>query len=96
MAPPPLKKTKSSSSDVTETVLGSITNRDSLVESDSELDSDSNDETKSGSSGSDSGDSGEVIILNAPPSPPPTISKRKRGRKPKEVEALGSCLLFFR
>lgn len=99
MAPPPLKKAKTSAAYVTAPVLGPIMDRDSFVESDSEDDAGSDgenlrdEEERAGSLTSGSEDSDEVMIQSAPPSAPPTISKRKRGRKPKrveEVEVVGS------
>jgi len=98
MAPPPLKKAKTSAAHVTAPILGPIMDRDSFVKSDSEDDAGSDgenlrDEEERAGSLTSGSDSDEDMTQSAPPSPPPTISKRKRGRKSKrveEVEVVGS------
>ena len=90
MPPPPLKKAKSTSISAAEPVLGSIINIESDSDSgQSDLESTGTDSGSNGFS-SDGNDSDGVVIQNAPPSPPPTVSKqkrgKKRGRKSKKVE----------
>jgi hypothetical protein len=77
MPPPPLKKAKTTSVGAAEpqASLGSIINLESLIESNSDSDSKSEDSGESDGSSSDSNDSDIVVIQNAPPSPPPTVSK---------------------
>jgi hypothetical protein len=81
MSRPPSKKAKSATDTANEDSLGPIID---LVESDSDKDSDpvqaenEDDETDSSDSHSD-----EDIVPSAPRSPPPTVMKRKRGRKSK-------------
>ena len=92
MPPPPLKRAKATSISTPEPVLGSIIS----IESDSDSDSGQSElesmpvEGSGDHSSSDSNDSDGVVIQNALPSPPPTVSKRKhgkrRGRKSKRDE----------
>ena len=96
MPPLPLKRAKATSISTPEPVLGLIASTIS-IESDSDLDSGQSEfeslpveGSGNHSSSSDSNDLDGVVIQNAPPSPPPTVSKRKcgkrRGRKSKRVE----------
>ncbi|KAF8968729.1 hypothetical protein BDZ97DRAFT_1755027 [Flammula alnicola] len=89
MPPPPPKKAKSTAASVNDHPLGPITDRDSLVESDSEGDLELvtvHAEEEDGDTDSSDSNSDENIVPSAPPSPPPTVTKRKRGRKAKIVE----------
>ena len=89
MPPPPLKKTKTTSVSAADPVMGSIINIETDSDSGPRSESmhDSGEESDCSSSDSDSDDSDKTIVIqNAPLSPPPTVSKRKRGRKPKKVE----------
>jgi hypothetical protein len=88
MPPPPAKKAKTTAVSDTEGFLGSITERDSLVESDSDGDPEPVVRTEGEDGGTDLSDSNsdQNIMPNAPPSPPPTVTKRKRGRKANLVD----------
>ena len=94
MPPPPAKKVKAASADTTEPVLGSIIDWESPSKSDRDNRhpcGSSDDEDKSdGTSSSESKDLDDVIVHSAPPSPPLTVSKRKRGRKSKAAQEEGA------
>lgn len=93
MPPPPSKKARSATTSVVvEPPLGSITSGDSLFDSDSDLELASAHESgeESGNAGLSDSNSDEEDVLTAPLSPPPTVSKRKRGRKARQVEVAGT------
>jgi hypothetical protein len=89
MPPPPSKKAKSATTSVVEPPLGPITSRDSLFDSDSDLelaDDGHESEEEGADAGSSDSNSDEEAVPSAPPSPPPTVMKRKRGRKARQFE----------
>jgi hypothetical protein len=97
MPHPPSKKAKSATEIANENPLGPILD---LIESDSDEDPEpvivhaENEDGDTDSSDSNS----EEIVPNAPLSPPPTVMKRKRGRKAKVVEEISRSyflVLFF-
>lgn len=90
MALPPSKKVRTTPASTDKLVLGSIFNRDLLIESESDdglqsecLQDEDQGNTSSETPGSENSD--DIIIQSAPPSAPLTVSKQKQGRTPKVV-----------
>ena len=93
MPPPPAKRVKAAFANTAEPVLGSIINWESLSKFDCDdrhpCGNSDNEDKSSGTSSSESKDLDDIIVRSAPLSPPPTVSKRKRGRKPKAAQEEG-------
>ena len=101
MPHPPSKKAKSATEIANENPLGPMLPILDLIESDSDKDPEPvivHAENEDGDTDSSDSNSNEEIVPSAPLSPPPTVMKRKRGRKAKLVEEISRLyflLVFF-